>query len=261
MDLKAAFRRIGYEEGGTDAERLRRVHRAFATHVPYETIDAFNGRDVSLKTEDLYDKIVTRRRGGYCFEMNGFFCALLREMGFSAYGVLTRLSRGGEPFGGYMHRLNLAEADGVKYICDVGFGRECFLEPLRLELGTVQRIHGSEFRVMPGTEPGVEYTVEVRREAGFQPCMGFIDRPAKEEDFTICNYYTNHSPVSPFRFFLMLNLFTETGRVSLMNLSFTRQDGERLESREVAWEELPGVLKEYFGLDAVPDRKPGPLRL
>ena len=91
--------------------------------------------------------------------------------------------------------------------------------------------------------------------------MGFIDRPAREEDFTICNYYTNHSPVSPFRFFLMLNLFTENGRYSLMNLSFTRQDGDQLENREVAWEELPEVLKDYFGLDALPERRPEPLRL
>ena len=48
---------------------------------------------------------------------------------------------------------------------------------------------------------------------------------------------------------------------SLMNLSFTHQDGERLENREVAWEELPSVLKEYFGLDALPERRPGPPRL
>ena len=46
-----------------------------------------------------------------------------------------------------------------------------------------------------------------------------------------------------------------------MNLSFTRQDGDRLENREVAWEELPEVLKEYFGLDTLPERRPGPLRL
>ena len=71
MDLQALFDRIGYTEGGTDTERLIRLHRCYATHVPFENIDVYNDKDISLKTEDLFDKIVTRHRGGYCFEMNG----------------------------------------------------------------------------------------------------------------------------------------------------------------------------------------------
>ena len=80
MDLQALFDRIGYTEGGTDTERLIRLHRAYATHVPFENLDVYNGRDVSLKTDDLFDKIVTRRRGGYCFELNGLLHALLRAL-------------------------------------------------------------------------------------------------------------------------------------------------------------------------------------
>lgn len=261
MDLDALFRRIDYTEGGTDTERLKRLHRAFALHIPYENLDAYNHEPISLKPEDLFDKIVTRRRGGYCYEMNGFFCAVLREMGFSAYGVATRLSRGGEPFGAPTHRLNIAEADGVKYICDVGFGMECFVEPLRLELGTVQRIHGMEYRVVPSADPCAEYTVEVLREAGFQPCMGFIDRPAREEDFTVLNYYTSQYPHSPFRMMFILNRFTETGRFTLFNLSLTCRDGEITESRTVKWGDLPRVLRECFGLDCLPNRKPEPPRM
>ena len=258
MDLQALFERIGYTEGGTDTERLIRLHRSYATHVPFENIDVFNGKDLSLKTEDLFDKIVNRRRGGYCFEMNGFFCAVLREMGFPAYGVLTRLSMNGSGFGGYTHRMNLTEADGVRYICDVGFGGDCFIRPLRLEFGVEQTRHGMVYRVVPGTVPETEYTVQIKRDTGFEDLMGFIDKPARDEDFVICNYYMNHSPDSGFRKMLMLNRFTDQGRYSMMNLFLTLTAPEGVERREVSWEELPGVLKKYFGLDVMPDHAPMP---
>ena len=259
MDLEALFARIGYTDGGTDTERLRRLHRAYVTHVPYENLDVFNDRDLSLEPEDLFDKIVNRRRGGYCFEMNGFFCAVLRELGFPAYGVLARLSRDGKTFGGYVHRMNVTEADGVRYLCDVGFGREGFPEPLRLELDTLQERHGLTYRIVRGVDPGMEYTVELLQDGTFQPRMGFIDRPAQQEDFVICSYYMNRSPSSPFRKMLMLNRFTETGRYSLMNLRLTYLEGEKAEVRELAWEELPQVLQTCFGLEVMPDRMPEPL--
>ena len=260
MDLQALFERIGYKEGGTDTERLIRLHRAYATHVPFENLDVYNDKEISLKTEDLFDKIVTRRRGGYCFEMNGFFCAILQEMGFPAYGVLTRLSRDGKTFGGYLHRMNLTEADGVRYICDVGFGGDCFVRPLRLEYDVPQKVHGMTYRVVPGTDPGVEYTVQILRGEEFQNLMGFIDRPAQDEDFQVSNYYVNRSPFSGFRLMLMLNLFTDDGRYSLSNLSLNVTAAGKTEHRDLTWEELPAVLEKYFGLTELPDHPPKPFK-
>ena len=259
MDLQALFDRIGYTEGGTDTERLIRLHRAYATHVPFENLDVYNDKDISLKTEDLFDKIVTRRRGGYCFEMNGFFCAILQEMGFPAYGVLTRLSRDGKTFGGYLHRMNMTEADGVRYICDVGFGGDCFIRPLRLEYDVPQTRHGMVYRVVPGTTPGVEYTVQIKRGEEFQDLMGFIDRPALDEDFQVSNYYVNRSPWSAFRMMLMINRFTDDGRASLSNLNLSLTSSEGVQRREVSWEELPEVLEKHFGIDVMPDHPPRPM--
>jgi len=183
-------------------------------------------------------------------------------MGFPAYGVLTRLSRDGKSYNGYLHRMNITEADGVRYICDVGYGGDCFIRPLRMEFDVPQPVHGMVYKVVPGIDPSVEYSVLIQRNPGedFVPLMGFIDRPAEDEDFQICNYYVNKSPWSGFRMMLMLNQFTDTGRYSLMNLFFTLQEGEKKERRELKWEELPGVLKQYFGLDAMPDHEPKPLR-
>ncbi len=259
MDLQAVFERIGYRDGGTETERLFRLHRAYCTHIPYENLEVFNGGTVDLRPEKLFDKIVTRRRGGYCFEMNGFFYAIAREMGFKGYGLLTRLSRDGKPYGSYVHRTNLMQADGARYLCDVGCGKDGFIVPLRFELNVDQENRGRVYRIVPGIEPSVEYSVLIRREDGFQPYMGFINRPAHEEDFALSSFYMNYSPDSGFRKMIMMNRFTETGRYSMMNLNLTHEDGDRTETREVPWAELPAVLKSCFGLDVVPNHVPEPL--
>ena len=70
MDLQAYFDRIGYKEGGTDTERLYRVHKCHITSIPFENIDVYNKKTISVKPEDVFNKLVTQKRGGYCFEMN-----------------------------------------------------------------------------------------------------------------------------------------------------------------------------------------------
>ena len=194
-DAAAYLNRIGLakETPEPTAQWLDRLVHAQLTHIPFDAMDVWGRGDTpSLAIDDLFDKIILRRRGGYCFEMNGFFCAILQEMGFPAYGVLTRLSRDGKTFGGYLHRMNLTEADGVRYICDVGYGGDCFCRPLRLEYDVPQTVHGMVYRVVPGTVPEVEYTVQIQRGEEFQDLMGFIDRPAQDEDFQVSNYYVNH---------------------------------------------------------------------
>ena len=94
-----------------------------------------NGKTISLQPEDLFRKLVTEKRGGYCFEMNALFCEAVQAMGLPIYGVLARVAAGPGGYGGHSHRMNLAEADGVRWICDVGYGGDCFIRPLRLEFG------------------------------------------------------------------------------------------------------------------------------
>ena len=138
----------------------------------------------------------------------------------------------------------------------MGYGGDCFCRPLRLEYDVPQTVHGMVYRVVPGTVPEAEYTVQIRRGEEFQDLMGFIDRPALDEDFQICNYYVNRNPASVFRNALMLNRFTDDGKLSMFNLSMTVTTPRGVEHREVSWEELPEVLETSFGLRVMPDRPP-----
>lgn len=251
MEINGYLERVGFVDGGSASENLRRLHKGHITHIPFENVDVLNGKALSLKTEDLYDKMVVRRRGGYCFEMNGFFRDMIRELGYEAYGVLARISRG-DAWGGYNHRMTVAYADGDRWLCDVGYGGDCFVEPLKLELGLEQTTHGETYRVVLGKD--VQYCVQILRNGKFVDLLGFNDTVTLDEDFVIANFYTNFSPDSGFRKMMMLNLFTETGRYSMFNYFLTIRDGENVEKRTVTHEELPAVMLQYFGIDTIPEK-------
>lgn len=256
MNLQAYFDRIGYVDGGSDTERLQRLHRAHITHIPFEDIDVYNGKILDITPEGLEKKLVFEKRGGYCFEMNGLFCEEVKAMGIEIYGVLARVAMGPGAFGAHSHRMNLATVDGQRYVCDVGFGGDCFVDPLKLELGLEQTTHGTTYRIVKGER--VQYSVQIWKDGGFTDLLGFDDIPAIPADFDLSNFYTNCNPSSGFRNFIMLNRFTETGRYSMMNTMFTIYHGDQQERKILKWEEVPGVLKTYFGLDAVPDHEPAP---
>ena len=256
MNLQAYFDRIGYVDGGTDTERLQRLHRAHITHIPFEDIDVYNGKTLDITPEGLEKKLVFDKRGGYCFEMNGLFCEEAKAMGIDIYGVLARVAMGPGAFGNHSHRMNVATVDGQRYVCDVGFGGDCFVDPLKLELGLEQTTHGSTYRIVKGEQ--VQYSVQILRENGFVDLLGFDDIRALPADFDMSNFYTNCSPTSGFKNFLMLNRFTETGRYSMFNLAFTITEGEKREMKLLKWDELGDVLQKYFGLDVMPDHEPAP---
>ncbi len=248
MDLQAYYDRIGFSEGGTDTERLFRLHKCHITSIPFENIDVYNKKTISLAPDDVFNKLVTQRRGGYCFEMNGLIAEALKEMGFKVYGVLARVAMGPGGFGQHLHRMNIAEADGKRFVCDVGFGGDCFVEPLLFELGLEQYTHGCTYRIMRSQE--VQYAVQILKEGVFTNMLGFDDIPALPGDFNVSNFYTNCYHESGFRHFIMINLFTETGRYSMFNEQLTIRNGDEVVRKALKKEEIPDALVKYFGINS-----------
>jgi len=135
FDVSAYLARINYS-GSTvpTCETLRSLHHAHLLTVPFENLDIGLGRPIVLDEDALVRKIVERRRGGFCYELNGAFAALLQAMGFRVSLLSARVSReaGGESpeFDHLTLRVDLKHP----WLADVGFG-ELFLEPLRIEDG------------------------------------------------------------------------------------------------------------------------------
>jgi N-hydroxyarylamine O-acetyltransferase len=130
-----------------DLESLIRLHRSHLSHVPFENLDVHCGRAIVLEIPALFDKIVTRRRGGFCYELNGLFAQLLAGLGFQVTRLSAEVAHAdggfGPPFDHMLLRVDLVGS----YIVDVGFG-DGFSEPLRLVVDIEQPQGQKTFKLL-----------------------------------------------------------------------------------------------------------------
>ena len=187
LNLSAYLDRIGYS-GSTDpsAETLRAIHRAHMLAVPFENLDIHLGRPIVCDEARFLHKVVQERRGGFCYELNGAFAALLRALGFDVTLLSARVvgSDGSESpeFDHLTLRVDLpgvrpegshsdAPRFGPSWLADVGFG-DGFLEPLRIapnleqrQIGRVYRLHEVEgvfhLEVATGDQGGADGKVKI----------------------------------------------------------------------------------------------------
>src|SRR5215831_13919573 len=149
MNVQAYLNRISYQ-GSLEptAETLRSLHVAHLLTVPFENLSIHAHEPIVLEDDALFAKIVERRRGGFCYEANGLFAALLRELGFAvsmlAAEVVSADGTVGPPFD---HMTLLVETE-QRWLADVGFG-DSFLEPLLLDESGPQFQDGRTFRIAP----------------------------------------------------------------------------------------------------------------
>src|SRR5690349_12744847 len=133
LDLSAYAARIGYNgDFHPSLETLRVLHLAHATHIPFENLDILLGRPIRLDLDSLIRKLIDDRRGGYCFEHNALFAAVLEASGFRVRRLSARVRAGAQGVRPRLHMLLMAEADGEPWLADVGFGADGLLHPLPL---------------------------------------------------------------------------------------------------------------------------------
>ncbi len=141
MKLENYLQRIGYEgDRQLNFATLKTIHRAHLLAIPYENLDIHRNCPLTVDVAQIYDKIVTHRRGGWCFEMNGLLAWALREIGFDVTNLSSFVGRDATqplPTGAGDHMLLLVKLD-QPYLADAGFGNG-ILDPLPLEEGTYQQ--------------------------------------------------------------------------------------------------------------------------
>ena len=216
MDKKTAYlRRIGVK--GTVAptvENLFTLQRMHLFHVPYEDLDIWRGRAGTLAYDELFDKIVLRHRGGYCFELNGLFGWLLREVGFDVVEHLGRWLMG-EPLDipARRHRVLRVKIGGSIYIADVGVGQRAPLTPLELVFDKIQTREGVDYRIVQHERLGT--VVEGSQNGAWTRLYSFDDAPQEPIDFNYVHYYCVNHPASFFRNNLLVHLPVANGRKSI----------------------------------------------
>lgn len=252
FELKAYCERIGLELSGNESEteRLKKIHLHHITHIPFEAIEPYMNREVGVEPGQVFEKMVVHGRGGYCFEHNSLLCAALNAAGVKTYGVLARVA-GQDGFGSHSHRMNIAEADGVRYVADVGYGGDCFVLPLVFQLDVEQSDGRNTYRVVKNDTPAVQYAVQILRDGKFADLLGFDDVPAQECDFELSNFYTNFSPKSGFRMFLMCARPTmDGGKYTLFGKYASATDPEgKTERFELEGEALRAFIRDKLGVN------------
>ena len=149
MDVQAYLERIEYQGSLTcDHETLRQLHLSHLLHVPFENLSIHAHEPIVLNDVALFEKVVTRRRGGFCYELNGLFAALLRELGFEVSMLSAQVaSDQGEFSPDFDHMTLMVGIKQARWLADVGFG-DSFIEPLALETERENRQRESTYRIV-----------------------------------------------------------------------------------------------------------------
>ena len=248
MDVKAYLARINYR-GPLDptAETLRALQVAHLRAVPFENLSIHAGEPVVLDDGALFDKIVVRRRGGFCYEANGLFAALLRALGFEVVMLSAGVAREAGGFGPDFDHMALMVTLGERWLADVGFG-DSFLEPLRLDARQAQVQGRRAYRILPDGE----YLILSRREGegDWEPQYRFNLEPHEYADYAAMCRYHQTSPESHFTRNRVCSRATERGRVTLSGLRLitTTDEGAREERSLAGDEEYAAALREHFGI-------------
>ena len=249
--LAKIFERIGLvyrEDAPVDAALVRDIQYGCQSRIPYENLDIIRRRPLSLDYGDLYDKIVNRHMGGYCFEINGFLGEVYRSLGCSVTDYMARYLRGETEIPVRRHRVLGVTVDGRRYICDAGIGQSAFRHPLLMEEGSVSEQFGETYKVTK--EPFLGWVISDLHHGEWRKFYSFTEEEQLNIDYIMPSFWCEHSPESPFNKDEMFAIKTDTGRITLDGSTLKIFDGENVTVREVAPCEKAEVYRTYFGLEA-----------
>jgi N-hydroxyarylamine O-acetyltransferase len=248
LDIKAYLERIDYQGSpAPTGETLRQLQLAHLLTVPFENLSIHAQQPIVLEDEALFTKIVERRRGGFCYEANGLFAALLRSLGFEVIMLSAEVAHAEGGFSPAFDHMALMISLEQRWLVDVGFG-DSFREPLLLDEQTEQLQGRYAYRIIPD---GAYRLLERRTDDNdWEAQYRFELQPHEYADFAeMCRYHQT-SPQSHFTRSRICSRATVSGRVSLTetHLITTSESGERREQLLTGAEEYWSLLREHFGV-------------
>jgi N-hydroxyarylamine O-acetyltransferase len=254
MDVEAYLSRIRYQAPAVrtlyhpDIDLLRALHRAHLYTVPFENLDIHIGRKIVCDENRILHKIVNEHRGGFCYELNGAFAALLRKLEFKVTLLSARVIHDDGGDGPEFDHLALRVDLDEPWLADVGFG-DSFLDPLRLETEEEQPQAGRIYRVRSSpTSAGREFAVEKLSEETWARKYVFTLQPHELSDFSGMCHYHQTSPESHFTRQRICSMATPEGRVTLADNTLIEKRGETRQETLLSDEEWRAKLRDLFGV-------------
>ncbi len=247
--IREYLSRIGIEKThSAGLEFLGILQNQHLLNIPFENLDIWLGKEIILDYENLYNKIILNRRGGYCYELNGLFCKLLRELGYAVDMLSARVYSSAGILGQeFDHMTLLMHLDDV-YLVDVGFG-DSFRKPIKMPDGKTEDVSG-EYRIKSNPEIESGFFLEKHTDENWKPQYQFTTMPRKLEDYQGMNRYHQTSPESHFTQKSICTVATDTGRISLSDEYLTITENKLRKRHAVNSEsEFKHLLKKYFEIE------------
>ncbi len=247
MDIKSYLERLHYH-GGLDPnlENLTMLQQAHLMSVPFENLDIHH--KIKIDLSNTYQKIVTRKRGGFCYELNSLFYELLRSFGYEVKIVSARVYQDMKGYGPeFDHMAIVVKIKNDNYLVDVGFGEFAFY-PLKIEMNSTINDPRGIFMMETYDE---KYTVVKKKklDGEFQPEYMFSEKERTLDEFREMCEFHQMSKESHFTQKRICSLPTSEGRITLTDntLKITAKNG--ITEKQLANEtEVQNILLKYFNI-------------
>lgn len=248
VNLEAYFDRLGY--AGPREVSLRTLGVLHALHpaaIPFENLDPLLGRRVHLDLDSVQRKLLVGQRGGYCYEQNGLFAAVLGALGFrlttlAARVVYGRLNPANTRRSHMLLKIDMPEGT---YLADVGFGGQSPSAPLRLDTTVEQPTPHGLYRI---SRMGESFELMAQMDGEWRALYRFTLEEQTAEDHEMANWYVSTHPDSEFRTQLYVARHPEGRRLTLLGNQFTIRENDGTTKTRVlgSAEEIANVLEQDF---------------
>lgn len=258
LDFDAYAERIGYRGNRTaTAESLEGIVLAHALRIPFENLDIHLGNPIDLEPARVFDKLVARRRGGYCFEQNGLLLEMLRAIGFTVRPLAARAFSAATLEKPRAHMLLLVDVGARTFLADVGFANANPLAPLPFEPGLERTVHGETYRIGEiawdgkalGAPPA--FDLEVKTATGEWKSLYRLSlEEQRHVDFVMASWFCATHPDSPFVRRKVVALPEVGTRRCLVDRELEVRRGGQSEKRTIDGEDAyRAALREIFTID------------
>lgn len=249
-ELKKYLSRINLTACTATLAGLTKLQDHHKENIPFENLDVVVGRKINLDYVHLFEKLVTKKRGGYCFELNTLYAILLKSLGFISRPVLGRVWLS-NPMSTppRNHLAHLVDLDGKTYLTDVGFGGLIARVPLDIHDYDPVNDRDGMVRILPIVDH--QFMIQRETEKGWANQYSFENVGISEEDIAISNHYMSTHPSSHFYYHKFVGRNTKEGRIALFNNKMSIRKGLKVvDKRPVEYgPDWLKIIKDKFSLD------------
>ena len=241
--------RIQLNDCNSSLEGLTTLQEHHMEYIPFENLDIVVGRNISLNYNHIFNKIITKKRGGYCFELNTLYAQLLRSLGFSTKSVLGRVWLSNpKKLPPRNHLAQIVEFNGCTYITDVGFGG--LISSIPLDINVSSPVNDKDGMVRVSQFRDHQFIIQRHDGKEWTNLYSFENIEVSEEDIDISNYYMSTHPNSHFYHHKFVGRSTKEGRIGLFNNKMSIRKGINVVNKKRVdfgddWIE---ILKREFSL-------------